>query len=158
MRAGLIEVPLHERDRLGEGGRANRDRERRDDQQHSEIGRESKQGVADGGPGERQEERRDGCPPVDPGAKGGAEGDTAERPRGQDCAQGKRAELRLIDEEQHDVGAGDRVREAREHIDDDKRDEEGRAVDVRCQQSLGIAANDAQFISRKNRPPSETNS
>src|SRR5579872_1485493 len=36
--------------------------------------------------------------------------------------------MRLIDEKEHEIGAGDRVGEASEHVDDDKRDEKRRAV------------------------------
>ena len=105
VRAGLIEVSLGESDRLGEGGRANRDRERGDDEQGDEIGREPEQSVADRGSGEREQKRRHARPPVDPGAKRRAERDAAQRPRGQDGAQRKRAEARLIDEKEHDVGS-----------------------------------------------------
>ena len=99
-----------------------------------EIRRKGEQSVADGGPGESQEQRPDARSSVDPRSKPGGEGDSAERSRRQDGAQRKGAEARLIDEKQHDVGAGDRVREAGEHVDDDKRDEESRAIDVRWQE------------------------
>ena len=65
----------------------------------------------------------------------------------EDRAKRKRAEARLIDEKKNNVGEGDRVREADEDVDDDKRDEERRAVGVRGQRSLVVATNDAQGLS-----------
>jgi hypothetical protein len=41
-------MPFYERDRLRKGGRANRDRNRRDDQQEREMGREAEKRVSDG--------------------------------------------------------------------------------------------------------------
>jgi hypothetical protein len=132
---------------LGERGRADRDRNRGDDEQGDEIGCQSEQSIADGRSAERELKRRHARSPVDPGAKRRAEHDAAERPCGQDGAQRKGAEARLIDEEENDVGAGDGVREANEDVDDDKRDEERRAVSVRGQRSLVVATNDAQGFS-----------
>ena len=71
----LTEISLGESDRLGEGGRANRDRERGDHKQGDEIGREPEQSVADGGSSERQQKRRDARSSVDPGSKRHAEHD-----------------------------------------------------------------------------------
>jgi hypothetical protein len=134
MKAGAVEVPFDERDRLGKGRRANRNRDRRDEEQDCEIGREGERSVPEGGPGESQEQRPDACLLVDPRSKPRGEGDSAERSRGQNGAQQEGAEARLIDEKEHDVGAGDGIREASEHVDDDKRDEESRTIDVRCQE------------------------
>jgi hypothetical protein len=147
VRVRLTEISLSESDRLGEGGRANRDRERGDQEQSDEIGCQSKQSVADGGTGERHQKRRHARSLVDPGAKRRAEPDAAQRPRGQDGAQRQRAEARPIDEKEHEVGPGDRVREAREDVDDDERNEKRRAVGVRGQTSLVVATNDAQGFS-----------
>ena len=87
--ACMLEASPDERDRLGKGGRADGDRNRRDDQQEREIGGEAEQSIADRGPGQRQEQRRDARPPVDPAAESGGERDSGERPRGQDGAQQK---------------------------------------------------------------------
>jgi hypothetical protein len=65
----VLKISLSERDRLGESGRANRDRERGDQEQGDEIGCQSKQSVADGGTGERHQKWRHARSPVDPGAK-----------------------------------------------------------------------------------------
>ena len=147
VKAGVGEISLGERNRLGEGGGPNRDRDRGDDEQGDEICREPKQRIADGGAGERQEKRRHARPLVDPGAKRRAECDAAERPCGQDRAQRKGAQARLIDEKEHDVRAGDRIGEANEDVDDDKPDEEGRAGGVGGQRSLVGATKDAEGFS-----------
>ena len=83
----MVEMPFYERDRLRKGGRANRDRNRRDDEQEHEIGREAEQRVADRRSGESQEQRRDACSPVDPSSKPGGECYSSERSRRQDSAE-----------------------------------------------------------------------
>ena len=128
----MVEVSFHECDGLGKGGRADRGRNRRDDEQESEIGRQAQQSVTDGRAGEGQKQRRDARPPVDPRTKRRGEGDSADGSGGQDGAKRKRGEVNLVDKKQHDIRAGDRIREAGEHVDDDERDEEGRSVDVGC--------------------------
>ena len=81
-----MKLTLDERNRLGKGGRADRDRDRRDDQQGHEIRREPEQRISDRGPGERQEQRRESRLFVDPRSKRRAEGDRAERSRSQNGA------------------------------------------------------------------------
>ena len=58
----------------------------------------------------------------------------------------------LIDEKKHDIGPGHGVREAGEHIDDDKRDKKRRAVGVRGQESVVIAAKRANRCWRRRKP------
>ncbi len=138
--ARIRESPPDERDRLGKDGRAERDRDDGDDEQRREIGRDGDQGVADAGSGKRDDQRREARPPVDPGPERGGEGDRAERSSGQDRAQREGAEACLANQKEHHVGTGERVGEAHEHVDDDKRDEERRAIGVRCQSDLVAAA------------------
>jgi len=112
-------------------------------------------GAAPRGSGEREQKRRHARPPVDPGSEHHAERDTAHGSSSQDRAQRERAEARLIDKEENDVGKGDRVREANKDIDDDQRDEERRAVGVRSQRSLVVATKDARgFTTGANRAAS----
>ena len=129
--ARAIEASLDERDGLGEGGRANRDRERGDDHEGHKIGREPKQAIADRRACKGDDQRFERGPLVDPGAESRAESNGAGRSRGQDRAQRKRAQGRLVDEKEHDVGKRDRIGEANEDVDDDKPNEERRAVGVR---------------------------
>ena len=131
----MLEAPPDERNRLGKDRRANRNRNCGDDEQEREVGREAEQSVADGGSGERQQQRRDARLAVDPASQSGGECDSGDRSRGQDSAEQKWAEARLIDEKKHQIRAGHCVREASEHVDDDKRNEERRTVRVRGQEA-----------------------
>jgi hypothetical protein len=150
----MLEAPPDERNRLGKDRRANRDGNRGDDEQEREIGREAEQSVADGGPGERQEQRRDARLAVDPASQRGGECDSGDRSRGQDSTEQKWAEARLIDEKKHQIRAGHCVREASEHIDDDKRNEEKRAVRVRGQEAPRYRGKARQPMLAGRKPPS----
>jgi hypothetical protein len=142
-----IEAPLDERDGLGEGRRANRDRERGDNHEGQKIGREPEQAIADRRPCKCEDERFERRSLVDPGPKSRAESDGAGGSRRQDRAQRKWAQGRLIDKKEHDVRKRDRIGEANEDVDDDKPNEERRAVGVGGQRGLVVATKDAEGFS-----------